>query len=170
MAAAAQGGRRRQQRPPTRWKDRTAVKIHQLSLFLDNKPGHLSSVCQTLADAGVNILTLALADTRDYGILRLIVEDWEKAKSVLEQTGRVVKVTEVVATEVDDQPGGLARLLKGLEKYHLNVEYMYAFTFGSRGRAVMVFRFDLPDAAIGVLRAQGAELLDTVELYKRAKQ
>lgn len=144
------------------------MKIKQISLFLENKPGHLSSVCQTLADAGINILTLALADTEQFGILRLIVQDWEKAKTALEAAGGIVNVTEVVATEVEDRPGGLVRILNVLERANTNVEYMYAFTFGNRDKAVMVFRFDDPDAAIEALRGEGISVLGCVELYSRA--
>ncbi len=144
------------------------MKINQLSLFLENKPGHLSSVSQTLADAGINILTLSLADTQQFGILRLIVEDWQKAKSVLEASGGVVKVTEVVATEIEDRPGGLASILKILEQSGVNVEYMYAFTFGTQDKAVMVFRFDDPDAAIEILQSNGVGVLGPVELFRRS--
>ncbi len=144
------------------------MKISQISLFLENKPGHLSSVCQTLADAGINILTLSLADTQQFGILRLIVEDWQRAKKVLEDTGCVVNVTEVVATEVEDRPGGLAMILRTLEEGGANIEYMYAFTFGNKDRAVMVFRFDQPDAAIKILQEAGISVLGAVELYSRA--
>jgi len=145
------------------------MKIKQVSLFLENKPGHLSSVCQTLADAGINILTLSLADTQQFGILRLIVQDWEKAKSVLEATGSVVNLVEVVATEVEDEPGGLAKILKTIEAAGINIEYMYAFTFGNKDRAVMVFRFDDPDAAVRVLQEKGLNVLGSVDLYSRAK-
>lgn len=144
------------------------MKIKQISLFLENKPGHLSSVCQTLADAGINILTLSLADTQQFGILRLIVQDWEKAKSVLEATGSVVNLVEVVATEVEDKPGGLATILKTIEAAGINIEYMYAFTFGNKDRALMVFRFDDPDAAIRVLQEKGLNVLGSVDLYSRA--
>lgn len=144
------------------------MKIHQISLFLENKPGRLSEACRALADAGINILTLSLADTAQFGILRLIVQDWEKARQVLEATGAVAKVTEVVATEVEDKPGGLARILEVIEAAGLNIEYMYAFTFRTADRAVLVFRFDDPDAAIGVLRDKEINVIDSVELYERA--
>ncbi len=144
------------------------MKIKQISLFLENKPGHLSSVCKTLGDAGINILTLALADTRQFGILRLIVQDWEKAKQILETTGCVVNVTEVVATEIDDRPGGLAEILQIVDKAGLNIEYMYAFTFGKNERAVMVFRFDDPDAAVEVLQKRGIAVLADVALFDLA--
>lgn len=144
------------------------MKIHQLSLFLENKPGHLSSLCQTLADADINILTLSLADTQQFGILRLIVQDWQRAREILEKAGTVVNVTEVVATEVPDQPGGLARILHIIEGSNINVEYMYAFTFREEDRAIVVFRFDDPDQAIAVLQENGVSVLSSVELYSKA--
>ncbi len=146
------------------------MKIHQLSMFLENKPGRLSEPCRILADAGINILTLALADTQQFGILRLIVRDWQQAKEVLEKSGAVVNITEVVATEVEDRPGGLAIILETIEAAKLNIEYMYAFTFRSGDRAVLVFRFDNPDAAIEVLQAAGISVVDGVELFDRARQ
>lgn len=144
------------------------MKIKQISLFLENKPGHLSSVCKTLGDAGINIFTLALADTQQFGILRLIVQDWERAKQILETTGCVVNVTEVVATEIEDRPGGLAEILQIVDRAGLNIEYMYAFTFGKKERAVMVFRFDDPDAAVEVLQKQGIAVLAGVALFDMA--
>ena len=144
------------------------MKIHQISLFLENKPGHLSSLCQTLADADINILTLSLADTQQFGILRLIVEDWQRAKEILEEAGSVVNVTEVVATEVTDRPGGLARILQIIEGSSINVEYMYAFTFREKDSAIVVFRFDDPDQAIKVLQENDVNVLSSVELYNKA--
>ncbi len=144
------------------------MKLKQLSVFLENKPGRLSEPCRILAEAGVNILTLSLADTQQFGIMRLILKDWEKGKDVLEQAGSVVKATDVVATEVEDQPGGLAHVLTVLEKAGINIEYMYAFTFRLEDRAVLVFRFEDPDAAIEVLSSNDINVVDSVELYKRA--
>ena len=145
------------------------MKIHQLSLFLENKPGRLSQPCKDLAEAGINILTLSLADTQQFGILRLIVRDWQKAKAVLEKSGGVVNVTEVVATEVADKPGGLARVLDIIEEGGINIEYMYAFTFRREDKAVLVFRFNDSDSAITLLRAKGVNVLGSVELYERAE-
>jgi hypothetical protein len=142
------------------------MKIQQLSLFLENKPGHLSAICQTLARANINIVTLSLADTQQFGILRLIIQDWERAKEVLEAKGFVVNVTEVVATEVNDKPGGLSEVLKILEQASTNIEYMYAFTFRRNNRAVLIFRFDNPDVAIKQLQAKGVNVLDRVELFE----
>jgi len=141
------------------------MKIQQLSLFLENKPGHLSAICRTLARANINIATLSLADTQQFGILRLIIRDWQKAKDVLEQAGFVVNVTEVVATEVEDRPGGMAEILEIIEQSHTNIEYMYAFTFRKGNRAILVFRFDDPDAAIRLLQARGKNVLGSVALY-----
>jgi hypothetical protein len=144
------------------------MKLNQLSVFLENKPGRLSYPCKALADAGINILTLSLADTHQFGILRLIVRDWPKAKAALEKAGCVVNVTEVVAIEVPDRPGGLADVLAMLEKAGTNVEYMYAFTFRSKDKAIIVFRFDDPDAGIKLLQDKGVNVIGGVELYARA--
>ncbi len=141
------------------------MKINQLSLFLENKPGHLKSACKALADAGINILTLSLADTQQFGILRLIVHDWQKAKSVLEGAGGVVNVTEVVATEVSDRPGGLAEVLDIIDAGELNIEYMYAFTFRRDDQAVLVFRFDDADGAVKTLQEAGVKVIGSKELF-----
>ena len=140
------------------------MKIHQLSVFVENSPGHLQAPCQTLADAGINLETLSLADTRQYGILRLIPRDWQRAKSVLEAAGFVVKVTEVVAVEVPDRPGGLAEVLKAIERAKINVEYMYAFTEKRDDKAVLIFRFEDVDAAIEALKHSDVNLVDNVDL------
>ncbi|NLW85592.1 MAG: ACT domain-containing protein [Planctomycetes bacterium] len=142
------------------------MKINQLSLFLENKPGHLRSACKALAGAGINILTLSLADTQQFGILRLIVKEWQKAKSVLEEAGGVVKVTEVVATEVADKPGGMAQVLEVIDQAGLNIEYMYAFTFRRNDKAVLVFRFDDADAAVSKLSAAGIKVIGSKELFE----
>ncbi len=147
------------------------MKLHQLSLFLENRPGQLKVPCKVLADAGINILTLSLADTQQFGILRLIVKDWEKAKRALEEAGSVAKVTEVLAIDVEDRPGGLAALLDVLDKASLAIEYMYAFTCGPRvNKATMVFRFEDPDKAIAALTAAGINPVGGVELFSRMGQ
>jgi hypothetical protein len=140
------------------------MKINQLSLFLENSPGRVQEPCRLLAGAGINIRTLTLADTQQFGILRLIVSDWEYGRRVLQDAGYVVNVAEVVAVEVEDRPGGLVCLLDSLEASGVNIEYMYAFTFGRGGRAVLIFRFDRPDDAIERLRAAGINVLRALEL------
>ena len=143
------------------------MKIHQLSLFLENKPGQMIQPCKLLAEAGIGIRTLTLADTQRFGILRLIVSDWQKSRDLLQQAGYVVNTTEVVAVEVGDQPGGLADVLELMQGVGVNIEYMYAFTFGGEGRAALIFRFDRPDDAIEHLRAGGVNVLADVEVYHR---
>jgi hypothetical protein len=143
------------------------MKLNQLSVFLENRPGALSAPCRLLADAGINIQTFALADTQQFGILRLVVQEWQKAKALLEANGYVVKLTEVVAIEVPDVPGGLAVLLDIVERARVNVEYVYAFTAKQDGKGLMLFRFDNPDAAIRALQADKVNILGTVELFRR---
>ncbi len=140
------------------------MKLKQLSLFLENKPGALSRPVRLLAKAKFNILTLSIADANQFGILRLILRDWEKAKQLLEQNGFVVRVTDMVAVEVADQPGGLAKILDAVEKSGLNVEFMYAFTEKRANKAILVFRFDDPDRAIQKLQKHGVNVIATVDL------
>ncbi len=141
------------------------MKLKQLSLFLENRPGQLDNAIQILADAGVNILTLSLADTEQFGILRLVVRDWEKAKAALEAKQCVVKLTDVIAVEVPDRPGGLAELLRQVDKSGINIEYMYAFTFGRGDRAIMILRFDDVDDAIEKLKAKNVNIVGEVDLF-----
>jgi hypothetical protein len=143
------------------------MKLNQLSVFLENKPGALSAPCRLLAQAGINIQTFSLADTQQFGILRLMVHDWAKAKAMLEGQGYVVKITEVVALEVPDRPGGLADLLDVVEQAGVNVEYMYAFTVKQEGRGLLAFRFNDPDAAIKALQAHKVNVVDNLDLVKR---
>jgi hypothetical protein len=103
------------------------MKIHQISLFAENKPGHIAAPSRLLAKEGIDIRALYLADTEQYGIVRMIVSDWQKAAKTLEDHGFVVKVTEVLAVEVIDHPGGLADVLGALDGTGINIEYMYAF-------------------------------------------
>ena len=143
------------------------MKLQQISVFLENKPGQLKEACDRLAAAGVNMLTLSLADTRNFGILRILVQDWQHAREILTQAGFAVNVTEVLAVEVPDRPGGLADILGPLEAAGLNVEYMYAFTFGHADKAVMILRFNNIDAAIVALQEAGISMVESVELYTR---
>ena len=132
------------------------MKINQLSVLLENKPGSLKNICRLLADNKIDISTLSVADTKDFGILRLIVKDWERARRVLQENGLAVTVTGVVAVEVKDEPGGMCRILDTLDKYSINVEYLYAFVSPVKGSAVVILRFDAPDVAIERLSADKA--------------
>ncbi len=141
------------------------MKIEQLSLFLENQPGQILRPCRLLAAEGINIRTLSVADTKQFGILRMIVSDCPRAVQLLKDSGYVVNVTEVVAIEVPDRPGGLSSLMEVFENSGVNVEYMYAFPFGRGDTAVLIFRFDQPDAAIELLQGAGINVVSGVELY-----
>jgi hypothetical protein len=145
------------------------MKIRQLSLFLENRPGQLRLPCEALGKAGIDILTMSLADTQQFGILRLVVRDWARAKEVLEQAGCVVNVTDVLAVDVPDRPGGLAEVLSVFEMTGLGIEYMYAFTHRERGKtATLLFRLEDPDDAARVLAQAGVRLVPADELFQRA--
>jgi hypothetical protein len=141
------------------------MKVKQLSVFLENKPGALSRPIQLLADAHINILTLCLADTQQFGILRLIVRDWDKAKALLQKHGCAVKVSDLIALEVPDKPGELAEILAALEQARVNLEYMYGFTLKAQGEGLLAFRFDDPDRAIEALQKQGINPVRNVDLF-----
>lgn len=143
------------------------MKIKQLSIFLENKPGSLIAPCNLLAKAGINIQTFSLADTREFGILRFIVKEWEKAQELLLQHGFTVRVTEICAIEVEDRPGGLVSILKVLEKAKVNVEYTYAFTAKFGGKGLILFRFDDIDKAVNALSKAGINVVSASELFKR---
>ena len=143
------------------------MKIHQLSVFVENRPGHLVAPCRVLAEAGINIVTLSLAETQAFGVLRLVVRDWLNARRALEAAGIAVSVTEVLAIEVDDRPGGMVEVLELLEKAGLNVEYMYALAAKQGGKAVLVLRFDDPDAAVAALADSPVHVLGNAALFSR---
>jgi hypothetical protein len=139
------------------------MKIHQLSLFVENKPGQLVRPCRLLGEQGINILTLNLADTSEFGILRLIVDGWERARDALRAAGYVVNVSEVVAVEVDHCPGGLAGLLERVDQAGLAIEYIYAFAQGRGDKAVICLRFDDVDAAMAALQRVGVPVVMSLQ-------
>lgn len=141
------------------------MRVEQISVFLENKAGRLFEVTRILAEAGINIRALSLADTSDFGILRLIVNDNNRAKEVLRQQGFTVGKTEVVAVEVSDQPGGLHKILEVLFNANVNVEYMYAFVHQSGSNAVIIFRFDNLDEALKILAQNGVTVIEGKKLY-----
>jgi hypothetical protein len=141
------------------------MKVEQISIFIENKSGRLAEVSRILGEAGINIRALSLADTSDFGILRLIVNDREKAQAVLKENGFTVSKTEVVAVEVPDRPGGLAAILQTLDSERINVEYMYAFVERCGENAVIIFRFDETEKAITILRGKGFNILPGEHLY-----
>jgi len=140
------------------------MKVEQIAIFLENESGRLSEITRVLADNNVNIRSLSLADTADFGILRLIVDKVDEAERSLKERGFTVGKTHVIAVEVPDKVGGLASVLKALEAAALNIEYMYAFVNKSGENAVMIFRFDEIDKAIGVLQDKGFTILSGAQI------
>lgn len=145
------------------------MQIRQISIFLQNEPGQLSRICRDLADAGINIATLSLADTSDFGIVRMIVDDHEKARDTLVAKGHAAKVTDVLAVCVPDRPGGMAEVMTALDKAGANIEYSYAFAFHKGEKAVLVFRFSDNAKAEAALKAAGFLTLDEAELAEAGK-
>jgi hypothetical protein len=141
------------------------MQVEQISIFIENKSGRLAEVTRILGEAGINIRALSLADTSDFGILRLIVNDREKAKAVLKENGFTVSKTEVVAVEVPDRPGGLFQILQSLDNAKINVEYMYAFVERCGENAVIIFRFDETEKAIKALELSNFNMLPGERLY-----
>jgi hypothetical protein len=140
------------------------MKVRQLSIFLENRSGRLAEVTDILGESCVNIRALSLADTSDFGILRVIVEDTDKALRILEEKGFTVTVTEVLAVEVEDKPGGLARVLKLLDEKEVNVEYMYAFMEKLTDHALLIFRIEDIEGAIEICRKHGIKILSEKEV------
>ncbi len=135
------------------------MPLPQISLFLENKPGRLASVCHALTDGGVNIVSLSLADTTDFGIVRLLVDKTDAARDLLKAAGFGVNVRDVVAVAAGDEPGTLAKALDVIDTTGANVEYMYAFSVRAGDEAVLVFRFDKTEEAEKALEAAGFKLL-----------
>ena len=131
------------------------MKIRQISVFMENKVGRIMEITEVLAKNNINIRALSLADTSDFGILRMIVDNIEKTLKVLKAKGFIVKDSYVVAVEVPDKPGGLAAVLKVLGKKGINVEYMYAFFEQPENKALLIFRFENPEDAVSILIENG---------------
>ena len=141
------------------------MKVEQMSIFLENKPGGLEKVTRILRDVNINIRTMAVADTSDFGIVRMIVNNVETATRVLKENGFTVSRTTVVAVEVPDRPGGLHSILEVIAKENVNIAYMYAFVEKSGENAVIIFRLDAPERAIEVLTKNGLTVLPGARLY-----
>ncbi len=140
------------------------MKVEQIAIFLENKSGRLSEITGVLASSNINIRSLSLADTADFGILRLIVDKVEEAERVLRDGGFTVGRTQVIAVEVPDKVGGLASVLKVIEAAEINVEYMYAFVNKSGENAVMIFRFEEIEEAIRILQEKGITILSGAQI------
>ena len=142
------------------------MKVEQISIFLENKAGRLAEVTRALGEAHINIRALSLADTSEFGILRLIVDDHEKAKAVLKEQGFTVGSTNVVAVRVDDRPGGLDSILQLLSDTGINVEYMYAFVQAGSDSATLILRFDKTDQALELLAKRNIPIIPGEKLYR----
>ena len=140
------------------------MNVTQLSAFVSNKPGHLQRVLKVLADENINIITLIIAETSDFGILRMIVNDPEKGLRALKEQSITCSVTDVLALEIDDKPGSLCNALDVFAQKELNIEYMYAFTEKRHGKAVMIFRFEDIEAAKKALTDSGYNIIRSIDL------
>lgn len=141
------------------------MKIEQISIFLENRVGRLVTVTRALKDANINIRAMSLADTSDFGILRLVVSEPDKAKVLLKDLGFTLGSTSVVAVEVTDQPGGLDNILSLISTQDISIEYMYAFVQKDPDKATLIFRFDKTDKALELLSNAGIHILTAKELY-----
>jgi hypothetical protein len=140
------------------------MKITQISVFLENRKGRLYDVCALLGKNSINIRALTIAETEEFGILRIVVDKPQDAVQVLKKNNFVAHLTEIVAVEVQDEPGGLARILQVLNDNNINIEYMYAFVERSGGKALLVFRFDDPDKAIAVLTKNQIKIIGSKDI------
>ena len=140
--------------------------IRQLSVFLENKPGRLCAATDTLAKNDIDISALTLADTSEFGILRLLVDQPDRARDVLTESGVVVRISEVIAVAMEDAPGGAGGILHLLSEAGLNVEYMYACVGKLTGKALMVIRTDDLDLAADILHRAGYGDVNPAEVYR----
>ena len=141
------------------------MKLKQISIFLENRKGRLWKALNILSNAKINIRALSIADTSEFGILRMIVPEPELARKILEEANFVVKVNDVIAVSVSDKPGGLESILAGLNKSDINVEYLYAFVEKKGENAIVVIRTEDIDAGINALEKSGITVLSSKEVY-----
>jgi len=141
------------------------MRVKQISVFLENKAGRLARVTKVLGENDINIRALAIADTTDFGILRLIVSDPDRAASVLRSEGFSVSGTDVIAVEVPDRPGGLANVMKVLDEKGINIEYLYAFVEKAADDAVVIFRVEAIDDAVSALEQAQVRVLPSDRVY-----
>ncbi len=160
-----QKARQNQTRPQARGKGGMNVSVKQVSVFLENKPRRLAAATGCLSKAGVNIRALSVADTTDFGILRIIADDPELAFRALDEGGFTVSMTDVVAVEVPDKPGGLFSVLDIMAQEDVNLEYIYAFVGRSGEQAINVFRVDEVARTHEILKRHGIKVLEGEDVY-----
>lgn len=139
--------------------------IQQISVFVENETGKLAELTKLIGDAGIDLCALSLADTRDFGILRIIVNKPDETCALLSSNGWTYKITPVIGVKVPDVPGGVAGILAALSAANVNVEYMYAYVNRTPGEADTIFRVDDEDAALAALQGAGIEILKPEEAY-----
>ncbi len=142
------------------------MRVEQLSIFLENKPGRLAEVAAILAEHDINLRALSLADTLEFGVLRLIIDRPDEARRALSGRGFSAQVTEVLAVEVPDRPGGLSRILTAFAEAGVNVEYMYAFVGQLERGAVVIFRLDDLDRGQAAIPPEAGRVIPKAELYR----
>jgi len=135
--------------------------IKQISVFLENTTGRLSEVTKTLADAEINLRAISIADTADFGILRLIVDKIDKAVDALNAAGFTTRQTDVVAVEIEDVPGSLAKLMDVFQQSQVNIEYLYASLEGQVGKAVVIFKLEDHERGLKILSGKGYKMADS---------
>ncbi len=140
------------------------MNVKQLSIFLENKPGHLENALKVLSDKKINIMTLTIAEASDFGIARMIVNKPDEAAAALREQHFTSSITDVLAIELEDVPGALLKALHIFSKHSLNIEYMYAFTEKRGDRAVMIFRFDDIESAKKSLIAEGYNIVKNIDI------
>lgn len=140
--------------------------VEQISIFVENKMGRLLAISEILAKNNIDISALSLADTEDYGVLRMLVSDPHKAKEVLNENGIICKVTEVLAVAIDDRPGGFYNSLKILTDNHVDIKYMYACISHEKGKAIMVLRVDDVNGANKLIHDNVKDIVDPSEIYR----
>ncbi len=145
------------------------MKTKQISVFIDNRPGRLASIAQVLKEEGIDIRAISMADAPDFGIFRVVVEDPDRARAALKRHGFVTEVSDVIAVEVSDRPGGLAEVLALFAEHSLNVEYMYAFLTERAGKAIIFFRFEDTDRAIEALQSAGVPVVHGERLWRSVR-
>lgn len=141
------------------------MKIKQLSIFLQNRMGSLSKPLEVLTVANVNIRAMCMADTSEFGILRLVVDDPEKGKEALEENNFLVKITEIIGVEMNDTPGGLTAVLDIIKDNLIDLEYLYAFSHDKEGKAILLLHADYIDKLISVLQENNIPLVSAEEVY-----
>ena len=141
------------------------MQIQQLSIFVENKSGRLAEITEALANANVDIRALSIADTSNFGILRLIVDKPEQAVAILKEKHLTVLLTNVIAVGINDQPGEFAKAMRVLANNNIGVEYMYAFISRAKGKAYVIIRAEQDQKALEVLEAGGITILTAEEFY-----